>query len=440
MANIYVRSTTGLDTNDGLTWATAKATLTGAAAIDVAGDTIFVSQAHSESTAASVALAFAGTPAAPVKILCVNDSAEPPIALATTAVVSATGSGFNMSITGSVYVYGIAWQCGTSGGGISLNAVTTTAAQVYERCVFDHRGTNSGVRVALGAQNAATRVFWRDSSVKFAAIGAGFIINADFQWQGGGVIAGGITPTSLLFANLGRQCNTLIEGVDFTNFEPTVSFVGASTAAGEMTVRNSKLPAAWAGALALTPPVGLRVRMHNSDSIDTNYRLWVEDYAGSIKTQTLTLVRSGGATDGAVPYSWKMATSANTSANVAPLVAPEMARWNGTAGSPVTVTVDVLHDSATALTNGEIWLDVQYLGTSGLPLSLFASNAMVDVLAAAVAQPASSATWDVTGMTNPNRQKLSVTFTPQEAGFLQAKVVLSKPNATVYVDPKLQVT
>ena len=43
-------------------------------------------------------------------------------------------------------------------------------------------------------------------------------------------------------------------------------------------------------------------------------------------------------------------------------------------------------------------------------------------------------------MSNPNTQKLSVTITPQEAGYMQAKVYLAKASKTVYVDPKLTVT
>lgn len=180
--------------------------------------------------------------------------------------------------------------------------------------------------------------------------------------------------------------------------------------------------------------------MHNCDSADTNYMLWIEDYAGSIKIET-ALVKTGGASNGAVPFSLKMAASPNASYPTVPLESCELpAIWNAVTGSPVTVTVDVLHDSATNLTDSDIWLEVQYLGTSGFPLSSFINDAKADVLATAADQTASSATWTTTGMSNPNTQKLAVTFTPQEAGYLQAKVILAKASTTVYVDPKLQVS
>ena len=59
MATIYVRSTDGNNADNGSTWALAKATIAGAAAIDAAGDTVFVSDAHAESTAGAVTLTFA---------------------------------------------------------------------------------------------------------------------------------------------------------------------------------------------------------------------------------------------------------------------------------------------------------------------------------------------------------------------------------------------
>jgi hypothetical protein len=43
-------------------------------------------------------------------------------------------------------------------------------------------------------------------------------------------------------------------------------------------------------------------------------------------------------------------------------------------------------------------------------------------------------------MSNPNEQKLSVTFTPQEKGVIHATIRVAKASYTVYVDPLLQVS
>lgn len=178
--------------------------------------------------------------------------------------------------------------------------------------------------------------------------------------------------------------------------------------------------------------------MHNCDATDTNYRLWEETYAGSTKQET-TVVRTGGASDGTTPLSWRLAS--NTLAEYPTLVheSPEIVRWNETIGSAITATIEILTDNVT-LTDAECWLEVQYLGTSGFPLSLFISDAKADILATAANQTTSTEAWTTTGIGTPVKQKLSVTFTPQEKGFIHAVVKLAKPSTTVYVDPELTVT
>ncbi len=53
-------------------------------------------------------------------------------------------------------------------------------------------------------------------------------------------------------------------------------------------------------------------------------------------------------------------------------------------------------------------------------------------------QTAGSATWTTTGLTNPNKQRLVVTFTPQKKGWMIGRVYLAKGSKTIYVDPKRQ--
>src|SRR3990167_4942270 len=129
----YVRSTDGSDASDGLTWANAKATLAGALAVAAAGERIWVSQVHAETQASAMTLTSAGTPASPIEILCGNDAAEPPTALATTATVTTTGASA-LAIEGSLYCYGITFACGTGSSAASISMMTTTVAcrQIFE--------------------------------------------------------------------------------------------------------------------------------------------------------------------------------------------------------------------------------------------------------------------------------------------------------------------
>lgn len=438
MADIYVRSTDGSDADNGSTWALAKATLAGAAAIDAAGDTIYLSQSHAESGGA-VSAAFAGTMANPVKIIAGNDSAEPPTAVSSASLISSS----SITLSGSYYLYGLTLQSVTSI--LPANQSASNSVTLDHCSLITTSTTGSGFFTIGSVNNFTQKAVLLGCTYKFGgASNIGCATAGVVEIKGGSFVSGTSTPSAGVFGGSAADrsgARLTIDGLDMTNLASTVNIFRAFVSPGLFQIRNSKLPASWSGSLCNAVPLstGQRFEMHNCDSGDTNYRLWVQEYSGSIKTET-TLVRTGGASDGTTGYSFKMATSANANAIVAPLVTPEIIIWNVDVGSSKTVTVEILHDSATNLTDGEIWLEVQYLGTSGFPLGSFISDAKADILATSADQATSSETWTTTGMSNPNTQKLSVTFTPQEAGYFQAKVYLALASKTVYVCPKLTVS
>lgn len=444
MATRYARSTDGNDADDGSTWALAKATLTGVAAIDAAGDRIYVSQSHAESTAGAVTLAFAGTLAAPTQLICGNDAAEPPTAVAATGTVATTGANA-ISISGTLYAYGLGFTAGssTSSAGLSLNTASGDA-QKYEACNFVLGGANASGRInanIAGTSNAQS-LSLRNCGIKFAHASQTMNVTYATHINGGSLLSGGTSPSVLFTPVSQRPINLLVDGFDLSNASAGINLVtGGVSANGKAVFRNCKLPASWSGSLlssAITYS-GFRAEMWNCDSASTNYEMWIEDYYGSIKHET-TLVKTGGASDGTTPLAWKMASSANAS-YTAPLCSPEIASaWIDSTGSAKTITVDILHDSATNLKDDEVWVEVAYLSDSGSPKSSLVADAKADILATGADQTASSATWTTTGMTNPNKQKLAVSFTPQQKGVALVKVCLAKASATVYVDPVAQVS
>lgn len=445
MADRYLRSTDGSDADNGTTWALAKAKLAGIDAIDTAGDRIFVSQVHDEDNTASQTWSLAGTEASPTKILCGNDAAEPPTALATTGIIKTTGN-FGMDIRGACYIYGLTFRIAIGGAG-SAGLVFNSAGfkQVCEECKFQLESGNSAGVISLSTGFSSTALNeWKNCQVKFDHAGQRVTTNRPFEWRGGGLAAGTTSPTFLLTVGAaGAGGGVLLEGLDLSAGGASMDIF--SMVVGKAVIRNCKLPASWTGDLInAAVSAGCRAEMYNCDSGDTNYRLWIEDFAGNIKHET-TIVRTGGASDGTTTLSWKMASSANAEYPHQTLVSPEIVRWNETTGSAITVTVEIIHDSqgagaSSAFQDDEIWLEVQYLGTSGFPLGSFIDDAKADVLATAADQTSSSETWTTTGLTTPVKQKLAVTFTPNEKGFIHAKVHLAKASKTAYVDPELTVS
>lgn len=420
------------------TWENATFTLAKAAANDAAGDTIYLSSTHSESSASAQTIPLAGTLANPVLVLSVTEDATP--VLTAGATITTTGVS-NIIIQGSAYLNGITFNVGTTSG----SAANFTAAnvdnnnQVYENCSINIVATSTSNRIAFGTStsNAESSVQMKDCIFKFSNAAQGLQLNGNAQVT---VIGGGIDPTSAqttspITVSMHQQ------DVKFTNFDlsrlaSNATLVGTTGAQGKITFTNCKLPTSWTGTPAGTlSNAGMRVSLYNCDSGATNYRLWVATSAGSIREET-TVVKTGGASDGTTNLSWKMTTIAAANELVNPLISDTMAVWIDSVGTSKTITVDILHDSTTALTDAEVWLEIDYLGSSATPLGTPASDKRATVLTTPTNQATSTATWTSTGMTNPNKQKLEVTFTPNMKGFVYARVNLAKASYIVYVDPE----
>lgn len=445
MPTYYVRSTDGNNADSGATWALAKADLhTPTWAL---GDVIYVSQAHAQSTGSGITIASNGTPASPTLIIGGNDAAEPPTALSSAPTVTTT-SNFAITITGSVYCYGLNFFSGSgasSGANLTMNGSGSVA--VFEQCSFQAVSTNGSNDIVIGSPASSTyyKCTWSNCDVKFAAAAQTVsVTQSDFQWNGGSALSGGTTPTALFaLGTTGDGASAVISGVDFSNLGTGFNLFEAGPDQALGIIRNCKFPASWSGSIGVPTGPAQRYEMYNCDSGDTNYRLWISDYSGTVREEP-TVVRTGGASDGTTPLAWKIVTTANAKYPSTLMRSGEIVQWNDTTGSSVTATVEIVHDSQGAgsgskFQDDEIWLEVMYLGTSGYPLGSWIRDCKADVLAAAANQTDSTETWTTTGLTSPVKQKLSVTFTPQEKGFIHARVVMAKASKTCYVCPKMTV-
>ena len=513
MANFFLRSTDGADTDNGSTWALADATISkanpngGSLPNMAAGDTLYVSDNHAESTAAAITLTSPGTAASPVRILCVDDTGDPasPTTLATTATVTTTGAS-NVNFTGVVYWYGIAFKVGT--GASSASAVlgsnsSLTAVLTYESCAFEilNTGTASAsIQVGSNTNVAAISsvVTWIDVRVKFSATAQAISpAVCAFSWHRGSLDGAGTIPTALLDDQLVLARGTIMQlsGVDLSALTTAILRVASIAAHFTLNVQHCKL--ASGVVLATGAPVpGVFARLDNCDSADTNYRMQRHQYQGDVYSETV-VVRNGGATDGTTRLAWRMVTSANSKL-YSPLPSPRIRSPRNTAvGSAKTLTISLIHDGAAALNDDEVWIEVEYLGTAGFPLSLFADDAVANILATPAAQATDTGSdWDdlVTARANitaysigdfikvasnlgrvfrctttgtsagsepagyataadgdsvtdntavfraMRRQAVSVAVTPQEIGPFFAIVHLAKASYTVYVDPLIVVT
>jgi hypothetical protein len=444
MANRFLRSTDGSNSDNGSTWALAKATLAGVISIPLAaGDTCFASQAHSEVSASSLSYTFNGTLGNPTRVICGNDAAEPPTADASTAAISTTGAS-SISINGSVLMRGFVFTVGNGANAANFSILGLSAAiQRYENCDFIHADTHTSAVMIFGLSlaDASSRLTFQNCRFKQpATTGNAISIRGVVHIDGGSFISGTLTPTVGIFAvgTQSRDSDFLCENFDFSNCaSDSKLFKTPSASNGYGLLRNIKLPASWTGTLitsAITQ-AGYTVEMRNASSGATIYRLWHESYPGSIRDDN-NATRTGGAADSVGGYSLKMTTTANAN-EINPLRLLEIHFDVTAVGSPITRTVEMIHDSATALTDAEVWGEVHSLNTSGSAQGTATSTQRASPLATPANVASSTATWAgsvVSAMTNLNKQKLAITFTPQVAGRYIFKVFLGKASKTLYVD------
>ena len=401
MAHVYVDSA-AVGGGTGANWANAYTTVGAAlaAAGTVAGDNIWVAHTHAETTAAAVTWTDPkGTLADPIKIICVNKAGSvPPVSadLRTTATVSTTGaSTLTLCSTASraMYVYGITFTAGSGAVVASLvlsAAGSATVHQVFEACAFRLGGTSS-TTISTGA--ATSYLVCRNCTFQFASVTHSIAILPAVIWDGGS-ITGSNVPTNVF----GLSGATTLPRI-FRNFDFSLASTGKTLfplAANRVSIvlENCKIDP-LATLVSRGTVVGGNVTLIRTDSAETSYRTAVMgDYAGDLTT-SITVVRTGGASDGVTPVSWKLETTANAEWTI-PLAALPIWKFNDTADAEINVTIEGVADprAFSALpTNKEFWIDLAYQGTAGSSLGLTASGT-ADVISAGTALTASTEAWD----------------------------------------------
>ncbi len=427
MADIYVSHIGGNNSPFG-SWSDAATTLQEATNLAVAGDRIFVSSNHVESAAAySNTWWMLGNAASPIQILSVLDNAEPPTTLAAGAKLTSLSGRVIWNVLNFTRVNGLVLE---SGGDLITFA---GSGPLIENCTF--RLNTNGAQIHTNDNAPVNELRWVNCRFNPTFSNQFISSNGGLVWTGGGILPGSAPLTSLLG---GGRAPMYLDSLDLSAAAAGLNIATSADSRSFARIINSKLPASWIGDVhSGTIGPGSRFEMFNCDSGNTNYRLRVKDYCGTIRDET-SITRTGGARDGVTSISWKLVSNGNVSFASSSLRSVSMAVRNSVIGAQRTATVEILTDGVT-LSDKECWLEIGYQSEAGSPLGAIAIDACA-LLAAGVSQESSVAAWSTTGLTAPVKQKLSVSFTPQQVGFVHAVVHLSRPNTSVYVDPKITVS
>lgn len=439
MANVYVHSGAA-GANTGVDWTNAFTNLS-SISTKAAGDVIYVAHDHAQSQASGLVITSPGTEVTPCRIYCVDRAGSvPPVAadLRTTATVTTTGAA-NITLSGTVSeCYGITFSAGDAANSATI-FVCNTASRTWRivNCALVLGGNSSLSRINCASGSAANSVFLENTTLQFSNVGQRVIASGRVFWRNTtSAIAGATIPTDLLSFGGSVPGSWFVEGVDLSALGSGKTLVKASDAAPNTAIlKDCKLGTSVTVAVNNSISVGgPDVVLIRCDSGDTNYRTEKYAFAGTLTTET-TIVRSGGASDGATPIAWKIVTT-SVSRWEMPFESLPITIWNETVGSAITVTIECIWDGGAVPNNDEIFIDVEYLGTSGFPIASKATSTKATGLATGTAISAGSGTWG--GSTT--KFAMSATLTPQEKGPLTIYVRAAKVSSTFYIDPKPVIT
>jgi hypothetical protein len=391
-----------------------------------AGDALYVSDRHNQTQTTGVNLVSSnGTADFPLSVICVDHTNVPPTTLATTGAIVTTGAGAYIRFCIHAYIYGLVFTCGNQSNISGLASTSSVGNVTVEHCTV-----NLGSSFIIGYMDTGTyssKIRVNDCIFNYGSVGHSMALYGP-NIEMNRIVLTGSVPTVAFYTN--AHADVAVNDSDLSLITSTL--INSNAAANyKIIVSNCKLGAGVTLLSGTLQPSFKDVSFYNCSSGNTNYENHALRYEGAVDHETTT-VRTGGASDGTTAVSAKAAANATASV-VNPLALAPIAQWNETTGLSLTATVEIA--GAASLTNGDIWLDVEYPGDAASSKGAGVSSRK-GLLAAASAVTSSSASW---GGSPVYRQKLQCTFTPQKKGPVVARVYVAKPNATVYVDPMITI-
>jgi hypothetical protein len=440
VASYYVWSAATGSAN-GTSWANAYTTLTLAFSGKVAGDVFYVAHDHAESTAAAITLTSNGSLTLLSKVVCVDRAGSvPPVSADRRATAQVTTTGANsITINTSTHFDGIIFNAGTGAVTGSLLIATTGHHQRFDNCSLRivASGTSSILQFGPSGSVAGAYVECNNTTFSFAATAQQINVTAAvFHWRNTPSALLGTIPSVLFVQGLFRGAVVEIIGVDLSAAGSGKTIISANSSAQAQPYRfiDCKLNASVTMSTVPASLGSLEVDFIRCGATGVNYTERHHKFPGLLVEET-TIVRTGGASNGTTPISWNIATQSTCTYSM-PFECPPIAIWNDTVGSAVTATVEGIWGGGAVPNDDDIWIDVEYLGDASSPQGSFVNDGKADLLATAAGQSSSSATWG--GSTT--KFKLNVTFTPQQKGWIYARVKCGKASSTFYIDSLVTLT
>lgn len=402
----------------------------------VAGDRVFVSSDHFETTNAQTSYDFGVVGFGLIHLMSINRvGSVPPVAadLQNGAQVAVTLSNLILEARTPV-----CWQ------GFTLTLGGTAAASVFfnsglnktflfKNCTFLISNINTASRMY---SNNGAKVILDNTPIQFGDPGQMLTGNGypiDFTWINTPAALPGATPPALLFSS-GSNSGLLFtcRGVDLSAVVGTL-FQSIATGFGRVLLDSCRIaPGVTRFATpAANATAGDEIELVNcydgANVINERYTA-----AGGVTTDRSTIL-VGGAEDDVGPHSHKMVSSTRADGVVVPLHSFQLDVGGTGVGASRTGTVEIL--ALGALNNNDARLLLEYLGTSGSTVASFADS-LATPLTPVAALPTSLVTWNnlpativptwnPSDLSNTNLSNGNLTATGSAAGGARASFALT---------------
>ena len=459
MATYYVSSVDGNNADTGASWALAKATVAGALAVaTTTGDIILVDSAHAYDAGGN---SITWNASSGIHVSIISTDRVNGGALAGASERCGTGSGgyaFYIATANAqtLYIQGMTIEPSTTSNDATVCVIASAqppgvVGVTMKNCTLLRQSGNDKTTFQLGttaASNARLPVVVLDGCT-FKTTSITYPSNTPFLRLGAAAVeiigcstvtTAGTTPTKIL--NGGAQAaqghfgdariidcdfsaTACADTVDIGGTWYPIEFVNCKFHASTTLVPTGT----WLAGAASVSYV-------NCDSCDTEYKYAHYSREGALTVDTATYA-SDPATVAGTSLSWKIVTTASAIES-SPFVTPWVSTWIDSTGSK-TLSLELVYDSATNLTDREVWAEFEYLGNASYPLGTVVSTRNANPFTGTGTDlTAGSATW-TEAMANDNKDKITTTVTVNGKGLARARLFVAKASQTLYVDPQLRV-